>query len=137
MKIIIIGSTGATGKCLVKEFLKDKTISKVILLNRRAYYKNHKKLKEIIVDFDNLKNYKEEYKADVAISCLGTTLKSAGSKENQWKIDVDYQVEFARLAKENGIPTFSLVSSFGANPKAKLFYQRMKGEIEESIKALR
>src|SRR5699024_2165941 len=74
--------------------------------------------------------------SDVAISCLGTTLKSAGSKENQWKIDVDYQVKFAHLAKENGILSFSLVSSFGANPQAKIFYQRMKGEIEERIKAL-
>ncbi len=136
MRVILIGSTGATGKCLVKELLADKEVSKIILLNRRKYFGNQEKLKEIIVDFENLKDYTAEFQADKAISCLGTTLKAAGSKENQWKIEVDYQVEFARLAKENGIVTFSLISSFGANPKAKIFYQRMKGEIEEKIKAL-
>ena len=73
---------------------------------------------------------------DVAFSCLGTTLAVAGSKEAQWRVDYDYQYHFAQQCKANGVPTFVLVSAAGAKAQSKLFYNRMKGQLEDAIKAL-
>jgi uncharacterized protein YbjT (DUF2867 family) len=71
---------------------------------------------------------------DVLFSALGTTIKKAGSKEAQYKIDFTYQYEVARAASENGVRHYVLVSSAGASPQSGLFYSRMKGELEEAVK---
>lgn len=136
MKAIVIGGTGATGKELVKQLLNDSRFDEVITLVRRPYFGGHIKLREIIVNFENLENYKEVVQGDVAFSCLGTTLKDAGSKEAQWRVDHDYQLKFAALAKENGIHSFVLLSAAGADSKSMIFYNKMKGALEENIKAL-
>lgn len=136
-KVIVIGSTGATGKQVVEELLKNKEVGEIVLLNRRKKYSQQSRLTEVVVDFDRLGDYIDDIKGDVAISCLGTTLKAAGSKENQRKVDVDYQYDFARLARQNGIKHFLLVSSYGANSKSRMFYPQIKGELEDKIKALK
>ncbi|MBP3839355.1 MAG: semialdehyde dehydrogenase, partial [Chryseobacterium sp.] len=87
-------------------------------------------------DFEKPEEWKDLVKGDVAFSCLGTTLKAAGSKEAQRKVDYDYQYNFAKTAKENKVDDYILVSSYGANPNSKIFYSRMKGELEQSIKDL-
>ena len=69
-------------------------------------------------------------------ACLGTTLKAAGSKEAQWAIDYEANLEFAKAARENGVNTLVLISASGANSAARLFYQRMKGKLEQAIIAL-
>ena len=63
-------------------------------------------------------------------------MKDAGSKEAQYKVDHDYQLNFAKAAKENGVEDYILVSSYGADPKSKIFYSRMKGELETAVKNL-
>jgi uncharacterized protein YbjT (DUF2867 family) len=73
---------------------------------------------------------------DVLFSALGTTLKQAGSKENQYKIDYTYQYQFAAIAAENGVPVYVLVSSAGADPASSVFYSRVKGELENAVKKL-
>ena len=67
---------------------------------------------------------------------MGTTLKAAGSKEAQWAIDYEANLEFAKAARENGVNTLVLISASGANSASRLFYQRMKGELEQAIIAL-
>ena len=136
MKAIVIGATGATGKEIVKNLLNDQSFSEVIILVRKKSFENHPKLNEIVVDFEHLEQYKNVINADIAFSCLGTTLKIAGSKENQWKVDFDYQLKFAQLAKENNISTFVLLSALGANSSSKIFYSKMKGTLEDKIKKL-
>ena len=136
MKAIVIGGTGATGTPLIKFLLEDNEITEVVSLVRTLKAKPHPKLKEVKVNFDHLENYKDEIKGDIAFSCLGTTLKAAGSKDAQWKVDYDYQYKFAEIAKENEIPTFVLLSAKNANPNAFFFYSKMKGKLEESIKKL-
>lgn len=136
MKAVIIGATGATGEDLVQLLLEDAAFTEIIVFVRKAFPIRHEKITEHIIDFDQVKTYKDMVKGDVFFSCLGTTLKAAGSKEAQWKIDYDYQFEFAQIAKENGIPTFVLVSSAMANPASSLFYMKMKGQLEEAVKAL-
>lgn len=76
------------------------------------------------------------FEGDVLFSCLGTTRKDAGSQAAQRKIDYGYQYAFARIAKQNRVPRYVLVSANGANPQSRIFYSRMKGELECAVMAL-
>ena len=136
MKAIVIGATGATGKYLVQELINDHNFNEVIVLVRRASFSPQPKLKEVVVDFNQLENYKEYFSADIAFSVMGTTLKDAGSKEAQWKVDYEYQYEFAKLCAAQNVNTFVLLSAIGATPTSSIFYTRMKGELEVAIQQL-
>jgi uncharacterized protein YbjT (DUF2867 family) len=136
MKALVIGATGSTGEFLVDELLADAAYTSVTVFVRRATGKRHPKLTEQIIDFSNIYSHKELIVGDVFFSCLGTTLKAAGSKENQTKIDFDIPVTFARLAKENGVPSFVLLSAYGASAQSKVFYSQIKGKLEDEITAL-
>lgn len=137
MKALVIGATGATGKDLVKQLCQDSDFDEIDIFVRRRSDFHHEKVKAHLVDFDHPEEWKHLVKGDVAFSCLGTTLKSAGSKENQKIIDYDYQFNFARAAKDNGVEDYILVSAYGANPDSKIFYSRIKGELEEAVKNLK
>ncbi len=136
MKALVIGATGATGNDLVNQLCLDNDFDAVEIFVRRRSDFHHEKVKAHIIDFDRPEEWSHLVKGDVAFSCLGTTLKSAGSKHNQWKIDYDYQYQFAKAAKENLVEDYILVSAYGANPRSKLFYSRMKGDLEEAVKHL-
>ncbi len=136
MKALVIGATGATGKDLVNLLLQDQDFDEIKVFVRKPIDIQNDKLKVHVVDFEKPEEWKNEIKGDVAFSCLGTTLKAAGSKEAQRKVDFDYQYEFAKAAKENNVEDYILVSSYGANPKSKIFYSRMKGELEDAVKKL-
>lgn len=136
MKALVIGATGATGKDLVNQLLKDPDYSEVDVFVRKPLNIENHKLNIHMVDFDKPETWKHLVRGDVAFSCLGTTLKSAGSKEAQRKVDYDYQYNFAKTAKENEVEDYILVSSYGADPKSKIFYSKMKGELEQSVKDL-
>lgn len=136
MKALVIGATGATGKDLVNQLLNDKDFEEVDIFVRKPIDIQNNKLKTHIVNFENPEEWKNMVKGDVVFSCLGTTLKTAGSKEAQRKVDYDYQYEFAKAAKENNVDDYILVSAYGANPKSKIFYSKMKGELEEAVKQL-
>lgn len=136
MKALVIGATGATGKDLVNQLLQDKDFEEVNIFVRKPVDIQNEKLKVHVVNFENPEDWKSKVKGDVAFSCLGTTLKAAGSKEAQRKVDFDYQYEFAKAAKENNVGDYILVSAYGANPKSKIFYSKMKGELEEAVKKL-
>ena len=136
MKAIVLGATGAVGLDLVEMLLKDNAFSEVEIFVRRAMPMENGKLTTRIVDFKQLKDWQDMIKGDVIFSCMGTTLKTAGSRERQYEIDYTYQLEFAQAAHSNGVPIYILVSSTMANANSKLFYTRMKGELEEAIQQL-
>lgn len=136
MKALIIGATGATGKDLVTQLLADDTYSEVHCFVRKPLALTHPKLHAHVVNFDTPKAWADLLHGDVAFSCLGTTLAVAGSKEAQWRVDYDYQYAFALQCRTNGVPTFVLVSAAGATAQSKLFYNRMKGQLEDAVKAL-
>lgn len=136
MKALIIGATGATGKDLVTQLLADDTYSEVHCFVRKPLTLTHPKLHAHVVDFETPEAWADLLRGDVAFSCLGTTLAVAGSKEAQWRVDYDYQYNFAKHCRNNGVPTFVLVSAAGAKAQSKLFYNRMKGQLEDAIKAL-
>ena len=133
---LVLGSTGATGQELVKLLLKNSDFSKVSVFVRRPISINHEKLIVHKVDFSRLNNYKDLVNGDILFSALGTTRKDAGSKKKQYLVDYTYQYEFAKMASENRVNHYSLVSSVGANDKSWFFYPRIKGDLEESIKHL-
>lgn len=137
MKALLIGATGATGKDLLELLLIDEEINQVDIFVRRELKVKHEKLNSHIIDFDKPEEWKHLVKGDVLFSCLGTTLKIAGSKEAQWKIDYEYQYEFAKIAKENNVITYVLVSAANASSKSMIFYSKMKGQLEDDVKALK
>ncbi|WBL14866.1 NAD(P)H-binding protein [Sutcliffiella sp. NC1] len=136
MRALIIGATGATGKDLLDLLLKDDSFQQIDIFVRRDVDIQHEKLNIHVIDFDKPEQWKHLVKGDVLFSSLGTTLKAAGSKEAQWKIDYDYQYEFAAAARENNVNHLVLVSSGFASPNSRIFYTKMKGQLEEAVKAL-
>jgi len=136
MKALLIGATGATGIDLLEKLLNDTTFGEVAVFVRKPITVTNDKLKVHVVDFDQPEEWKHLVKGDVAFSCLGTTLKAAGSKDAQRKVDYDYQYNFAKVAKENNVAHFILISSYGANSKSTIFYSRIKGELEDAVQVL-
>jgi uncharacterized protein YbjT (DUF2867 family) len=128
---IIIGATGLTGQETYRILQDDKRYSKIILLVRRKSEIDCPKTVQIVFDFDNLKP--EDFFADEMYCCLGTTIKKAGSKAEFKKVDFDYVINTAKLAHKNGIKKYTVVSAMGANIKSKVFYNRVKGEMEKTI----
>src|SRR5918994_4181591 len=116
MHALLVGATGATGKDLLELLLKDDAFHRVDIFVRRNLDLQHEKLKTHVIDFDKPYEWNQLVNGDVLFSCLGTTLKVAGSKEAQWKIDYDYQYQFAKAARENGMHSYVLVSSGFASP---------------------
>lgn len=136
MNGLLIGATGATGSDLLDLLLKDDDFHRVDIFVRRDLDLQHEKLKIHVIDFDKPEQWKHLVKGDVLFSCLGTTLKAAGSKEAQWKIDYEYQYQFAKAARENDVDNYVLVSTGLASPDSLFFYTRMKGKLEDAVKAL-
>jgi len=136
MKALVIGATGAVGKDLVGQLLKDDSFDRVDVFVRREVKVSSPKLVPHVVDFDHPETWSDLLTGDVLFSCLGTTIKAAGSQDAQWKVDYTYQYEAAKAARENGVLKYVLVSSIGASSKSKIFYSRMKGALEDAVKGL-
>ena len=133
---LVIGSTGMVGRELVKQLCDNTEYVQILSFVRRPSGFIHSKLKEHVVNFDQPESWKELLKGDVLFSCMGTTLAAAGSKANQYKVDFTYQFETARMAAENKVPVYVLVSSTGANAKSALFYPQIKGQLDEAVQKL-
>ena len=137
MKAILLGATGAVGRDLVRQLLQDDRFTELYLLVRRIPEGlSSPKLRIELLDFDQPDQWPELPEADVLFSSLGTTLRDAGSQAAQYRVDYGYQYEVARRAAARGVPHYILVSAWGAKPKARSFYSRMKGELEEAVQAL-
>jgi uncharacterized protein YbjT (DUF2867 family) len=132
---LVAGGTGLVGSQLLQLLVSDSRYDKVKCLTRRAVPVSHPKIETIITDGSNLKDFSEELKADDVFCCLGTTMKKAKSKEAFKKVDFDYPLSMATIAKEKGAAQFLLISSLGADAKSSVFYNRVKGEVEQSITA--
>jgi len=133
---IVIGATGLVGEQLVKLLLKDTRFLKVKTFVRRSMGINDPKLEEHLIDFDNSDGWKRLVTGDVLYSALGTTLRAAGSKDAQYRIDYTYQYKFAKVAAANEVKEYVLISAAGSSPESKIFYSRIKGELERDIKKL-
>jgi len=131
---IIVGSTGLVGGNVIKVLSNKK--QRAIALTRRSIPNLPPNITEMIIDFDAFEKNGSLPSCINVFICLGTTIKTAGSKENFRKVDIDYCLSIARKAKESGAETLSLISSIGANSSSKNFYLKTKGELEESIQRI-
>jgi len=135
-KAIVLGSTGMVGSQLVDLLISTSEYAEIITFVRRPSGKIHPKLKEYVVNFDDIQSWSQYIQDNVLFSCMGTTLAQAKSKENQFKIDYTYQYNVAEIASKNEVNTYVLVSSAGANAKSSTFYMQMKGKLDEAVKSL-
>ncbi len=133
---IVIGATGFVGSRLVDMLLKDTRFETVKVFTRKSTGLHSDRLQEHVVNFDEPDSWKKLVTGDVLYSAMGTTLRAAGSKEAQYKVDYTYQYEVAKIAAANNVPTCVLVSAAGSSPESGIFYSRIKGELERDIKKL-
>ncbi len=130
---LVIGASGLVGTALTEQLLANDQYTAVHVFIRNQLPLRHPKLTQHPTDFDNLNRSAALIKGDVAFCCLGTTMKIAGSKEAFYKVDFEYANNFARLAYQNGVKSFGMVSAMGANAKSMVFYNRTKGEVEQAV----
>lgn len=129
---IVIGATGLTGSHLVKWLCESDEYIVVHVISRKPLTFEHPKLEVKVMNFEEI----EESNIEVAhefFCCLGTTMKTAGSKEVFEKVDLTYPVQLACMAKNRGIGHFLVISTMGANSNSKVYYNRVKGEMEQQL----
>jgi len=133
---VVIGATGLVGSSLVDQLACAPHIKQVITLTRRPFSHSSDKVSNTVLDFASLPAHAALFTGDMLFMCLGTTRRQAGSIAAQRRVDLDYQLCAATLAAQQGVKHLLLVSSSGANALSKSPYLKMKGELEQKIKAL-
>ncbi|MGB5107219.1 MAG: NAD(P)H-binding protein [Candidatus Zixiibacteriota bacterium] len=133
---LILGATGLVGKSCLDALIKSDLYLQVIAVTRRPLTVSHPKLRNLVVDFDNLEPVAAQFRADDIFCAFGTTIQRAGSKEAFRKIDHAYPLSIAELAVKNGAKQFILVSAVGANPMSSVFYLKVKGDLESAVAKL-
>jgi len=132
---VVFGPTGLVGKELVNELLVDDSYNEVITVSRKTLTLSDPKLKQIVLpDFSRLMQYRDKLDAIAYFCCIGTTIKTAGSKEEFRKVDLDIPKQIAQLAEILSINYLVVISSLGANIYSTNFYLRTKGEMEKSVR---
>jgi len=130
---IILGATGLTGSLLLDQLIHDDEYTSIKLFSRKALNSTSPKIKEFIGDLLQLEQFKNEFTADVVFCCIGTTAAKTKDKELYKAIDSGIPAVAAKLAKENNISTFIVISALGANAKSKIFYNQTKGKMELAV----
>jgi uncharacterized protein YbjT (DUF2867 family) len=135
---LIAGATGLVGGHLLDLLLEDDHYTQIKVLSRRSLGGDDGKLKEIIIeDFGNIENHIKDLKADDYFCCLGTTIKKAGSKKAFKKVDFEYPVSLAAIARENDADSYHIITAMGADAKSLIFYNKVKGQVEDAVKAMK
>lgn len=135
--VCLIGASGLVGQALLQRFIDDEHCYKITCFSRKQI-KKHAKLNLILGDnFVDLFKNKIDLNGTYFYSCLGTTMKKAGSKKAFYNVDYDINYAFAKLANTHHAKSFSLVSSHGANASSIFFYLRVKGRLEDNVKSLK
>lgn len=135
-KAIIVGASGLVGSNLLPILLNHAEYDEVLVLVRKELGLKHKKLTQLVVNFDELQKHAQSLTGDVVFSCLGTTKANTPDPSLYRKIDHDYPLQIAQLAKANGVEQFHVVSAVGANAQSSQFYIKLKGDLEEGLKAV-
>lgn len=133
---LLAGSTGLIGKQLLELLLEDSHYTVVKAISRKPLDIQHAKLQNIVADFNTLTEHHDQLKADDVFCCLGTTIKQAGSQAAFRKVDFEYPLELARLTKNQGAIQFLIITALGSDAKSGIFYNRVKGEVEQAIDAV-
>ncbi|CAN5404545.1 oxidoreductase [soil metagenome] len=133
---IIAGATGLIGKQVLELLIADGSYGKIIAITRKPLLVSNSKLQNLVMDFADLSTNANQLKGDDVFCCLGTTIKQAGSKEAFRKVDFEYPVNLAKLTNTLGAKQFLLITALGAEKKSSVFYNKVKGEVEEEIEKI-
>jgi uncharacterized protein YbjT (DUF2867 family) len=135
-KALLLGATGLVGNQVLHELLRDPHYTEITILARNRFLQTHRKLKVIESDFINLDEALKDTIANDVFCCLGTTIKKAGSPEAFKVVDFSLVVRIAEMMKKQGAEQFLTISAMGANSNSKIFYNRVKGEMEEAVQRI-
>ena len=130
---IILGASGATGSEVLKLLLEDSRYDKIKLFSRSSINNAHPKIEEYIINLFELEKHSESFITDEVYCCIGTTKAKTPDTDTYYKIDYGIPVTAAKLAKENNIPVFAVISAIGADSNSSIFYNRTKGEMQEAV----
>ena len=135
-KAVIAGASGLVGSKLLNILLHEPYYDEVLILVRKELPVSHKKLVQLVIDFDRLDEYAAAITGHAVFCCIGSTKKKTPDLTVYRKIDHDYPLKLAQLAKQNGVEQYHLVSAIGANRRSSNFYTRMKGETEADVEKI-
>ncbi len=130
---LLAGATGLIGSQLLPLLLASERYDKVIVVGRKSVPTIHPKLVQVVTELDKLEDLRLKLIADDVFCCLGTTMAQAGSKEAFFKVDFLYVVQLAAVAAGNFAAQFLVVSSMGADAESRIYYNRVKGEMEVAV----
>ena len=131
---LVVGGTGLVGKHLVKELEASNDFDLIYVLVRKKQFTGTKKIKEVVFDFTEKERLQSLDPVNHVFCCLGTTIKKAGSKERFRHVDLELPVSFAMWAEQRMVDSYSIVTALGADSSSKIFYNQVKGEVEDEIK---
>jgi uncharacterized protein YbjT (DUF2867 family) len=137
-KILLAGASGLVGRECLSTLLSDPDVESLTVVVRRQLTPApvSERLHEYVVDFAVLEAHALLFRVDQVFCALGTTIRQAGSQEAFRRVDFDFPLTIARLALSQGARHFLLVSALGANSGSRVFYNRVKGELEDAIAGL-
>jgi len=138
MKVLLAGASGLVGNHTLDYLIEDDSVSTIVLLVRSKLLLSHAKIIQIVTNFDQLDTVSlGDYgldSVDSALCALGSTIKKAGSQKAFHTIDCSYVLNFAEFASKYGAKKFAVISALGADSKSSVFYNRVKGEMEDGLK---
>jgi len=135
--ILVAGATGLIGSEVVRQAMADPRVDRVIALVRRPIGSGHPKLVEWMEDGDDLLTGLKPERVDAVICCLGTTIRTVGGDKSKFiHVDKDLVLGLGRWAKAQGVPFFAVVSAMGADARSRIFYNRVKGEMEDGLRLI-
>jgi uncharacterized protein YbjT (DUF2867 family) len=138
-RIVVFGGTGLVGGEVLKQLLKNTEVSNIAAVTRKPMSLKDEKITHIISDLESREDLTEnlkKFKPEVALCCLGTTLKKAGSKEAFAHVDHDLILNAARASFEAGASSFGLISASGASEESGFFYLKVKGTTEKDLRLI-
>lgn len=135
---LLAGATGLVGGEILRRLLACDDYSRVLVLTRRdlGIAARGKKVRQVLTDLDGLAGVRDDLQADHVFCALGTTIAKAGSQDNFRRVDQVYPLQLAQFAHAAGARHFSIVSALGADARSRVFYSRVKGEVEAALRAM-
>ncbi|QCO68423.1 NAD-dependent dehydratase [Luteimonas yindakuii] len=134
--VLHVGATGLVGREVLARLLAAPRVQRVVAPTRRPLAVTHAKLVNPVVDFDALPAAADWWAVDAVICTLGTTMRQAGSREAFRRVDHDYPLEVGRRAQAAGALVYALNSAAGADARSRVFYSRVKGELERALETM-
>jgi uncharacterized protein YbjT (DUF2867 family) len=135
---LVAGASGLVGREIVQLLSKDEGMAEVRVLVRRPLpaHDTMPRVREMVTDYDRVQEHPEWFKVDLVFSALGTTIAKARSQQAFRRVDFEYALAVAKLARAQGAQHILFVSALGADSRSAFFYNRVKGELEDAVLGL-